>query len=342
MSTPLTGPQAAWGQGLAQGVKAALQRLNAQGGVEGRPVELLLLDDGGQPARTLANTRELLAQGVLALTGYQGSAGVEAALPVLDTAGVPMVGVASSAESLREPARRWLFNLRAGAADETAALIYQLDTVGITQVAVLGQADGLGQGAMTGVRLELVRIAVRPVALETLPAAAGPAVLEAAVRKVCAAQPAALLLALPPTTALAALRAAQAQGCRPQFQVLSETGGDLARLGASPAETAGLVVAQVLPSPKGQHALAQEARAAMGADALLGYAPLEGYLGGRVLAEALRLCGRKASAACITSQLEQGRVPEVAGYRLQFGPDNRRGSRFVELTILDSQGRLRR
>jgi ABC-type branched-subunit amino acid transport system substrate-binding protein len=56
--------------------------------------------------------RPIAAQGVLALTGYQGSAGVEAALPVLDTAGVPMVGVASSAESLREPARRWLFNRR--------------------------------------------------------------------------------------------------------------------------------------------------------------------------------------------------------------------------------------
>jgi len=347
VSTPLSGTNAVFGQGLAQGLKAGLGRLNAQGGVDGRAVELVVLDDAGQADRTVTNTRELLAQGVVALTGYHGAPGIEAALSMLDTAGVPMIGVASSAESLRDPPRPWLFNLRAGAAEETAALIYQLDTVGITRVAVVGQADGLGQGTMAGVQHQLTRIAVRPVAMETLPAKASPAALEATMQKVCAAQPAAVVLALAPRPALDAIRVARQAGCRPQFQVLSETGGELAGAASSSAvDLTGLVVAQVLPLPRGTHRLAQEARAELGKQGVthpdaISYPQLEGYLYGRVLSDALRSCGRRASSACLTSALDS-RQMDVAGYSVQFTPNNRKGSSFVELTILDAQGRLRR
>ena len=260
MSAPLSGPKAIQGKGLAQGIQAALKAFNAKGGVDGRQVELLLLDDAGVPARTLANTRELLAQGVVALTGYQGAPGIEAVLELLDSAGVPMIGASSSAESLREPPRRWLFNLRAGAADEMAAMVYQLDTMGLTKVALLGQADGLGRGAMEGGQQELARIAVRPAAMELLGNGAGQKELVASMGRICAAKPTAIVLGLEPNWALEAMRAAQAAGCPRQFLVLSETGASLAAAGGKPAELSGLMVAQVLPWPRGNHPLAQEAR----------------------------------------------------------------------------------
>lgn len=345
VSAPLTGPQAPLGQGLVQGLKAAFLRLNNQGGVEGRAVELLVLDDAGQAARTLSNTRELLAQEVVALTGYQGAAGVEAVMDLLDSAGVPLVGAASSAESLRDPPRRWLFNLRAGAVEETAAIIQQLDTMGINQVAVLSQADGLGRGVQFGVETELTRVATRPAAMETLPAQAGQAAVEAGLKKVCATRPSAVVLALSARNALAALRSASGTpGCPRNYQVLSETGAELAAQGALSGEQAGLVVSQVLPAPRGNHPLAQDARRDL---ALLpeppapGYPQLEGYLYGRVLAEALRPCGRKAVPACVINTLNQRQLT-VSGYALQFTPENRRGARFVELTVVDAQGRLRR
>ncbi|MFZ2987601.1 ABC transporter substrate-binding protein [Ideonella sp.] len=339
ISTPLSGPDGARGQALLQGLKAGL--LNAEAAVE-----LLALDDAGQPSRTLANTKALLQQGVVALTGFHGAANIEAALPVLEPAGVPMVGVSSSSEGLREPARRWLFNLRAGAADETAALIYHLDTLGLTEVAVVAQSDGLGKATSEGVKHQLTRIGIRPVAMEGLTSQAGSAEVRAVMSRVCAAKPAAVVLAVSPQLALAAVRAARGMGCRMVFEVLSETGSEMARNPDETGELVGLVVSQVLPSPRSPHALATQAQRdltrAGGANAPpLSYASLEGYLYGRVLTEALRSCGKRSTPECLISALE-GRKLDVAGYALQFGGGERRGSRFVELTMLDAQGRFRR
>ena len=69
--------------------------------------------------------------------------------------------------------------------------------------------------------------------------------------------------------------------------------------------------------------------------------PLEGYLYARVLLDAMRQCGHKLSRACLISALDQRRF-DVAGYNLQFSPGNRKGSRYVELTVMDSEGHLRR
>ena len=343
MSTPLTGPTASYGKGLAQGVRAGLAHARG-GGLEARRVELLVRDDGGDPQRTMANTRELLQAGVVALTGYHGARPLEAALPLLDARGsTPMVGAASSAESLRTPPRRWLFNLRAAAGDETAAMVFHLDTIGIGQIAVIAQDDGLGRAGVEGMEVELARISVRPVAIARVSAQAGQREIEDAVETVCKASPQAALLALDARNALLAIRQARQRNCRPQFYLLSEAGSDLAAQGASPAEIAGVVVSQVLPSPeRPAHPLAAEFMRDVPRDpAVSRYAALEGYLYGRVLAESLRVCARTPVGDCMIAAIEGGRV-EVPGYRLKFGAQERRGSRFVELTLIGADGRLHR
>ncbi|MES2402336.1 MAG: ABC transporter substrate-binding protein, partial [Pseudomonadota bacterium] len=78
-SVALTGPASTLGAPFAQGAKLFFDRLNAGGGVNGRKVELVTLDDAGNPATTLANTQKLLAQGVFSLFGYYGSPQVTAA-----------------------------------------------------------------------------------------------------------------------------------------------------------------------------------------------------------------------------------------------------------------------
>jgi len=342
MSTALTGPNARYGNGLAQGVRAAFARFNAA--AEGRGVELLLRDDEGQPDKAVANTRELLQARVVALTGYRGAASLEAVMPLIDSNPTPMVGAASSAESLRTPPRRWLFNLRAAAGEETAAMVYHLDTIGIEKIAAIAQDDGLGRAGLEGIRLELVRIGTRPVAVGRVSARPLPAEMEEAVRQVCAAGPQAVLLALDAPSALAALRNARQRGCRSQFYLLSETGSDLVHTGAPLADLAGVVVSQVLPSPiRPAHPLVADylQDLAREAGSVPGYASLEGYLYGRVLTDAVRQCGRAVTRECIISALATGRAA-APGYRLQFSPDQRRGSNFVELTMIGPDGKFRR
>lgn len=72
-SIALTGPSATLGLPFAQGARLYFDRINGAGGINGRKIELLGIDDAGSPEQTLSNTKMLLGQGVLSLFGYVGS-----------------------------------------------------------------------------------------------------------------------------------------------------------------------------------------------------------------------------------------------------------------------------
>jgi branched-chain amino acid transport system substrate-binding protein len=288
----------------------------------------------------------LLDAGVLALTGYHGSASVEAVLPLVEQAGVPLVGVASGAELLREPASRWVFNLRAGAREEAMAMVAHLDTIGISEISIIAQEDALGRAGLEGIQVELVRLALRPTAVARLAPEGGAPAVSAAVRAACATRPQALVLVLDARKALAVIRTARGAGCAPQFYVMSEAGAQLQAGNTAPAELAGVVVSQVVPHPAAASVpvVADYQRLAQQSvpPAAPSHAGLEGFLYARVLAEAMRRCSRAdLGRRCIVSALESKPI-DVGGWRVQFASGERRGSRFVEMTIMTSDGRFRR
>jgi branched-chain amino acid transport system substrate-binding protein len=341
MSTPLTGPLAHYGAELRRGLKLGLDQVNAAGGIGGRRVELLAQDDAGVPERAVANTRELLASGVLAMTGYHGAASIEAVLPLLEESGTPLIGAASSAELLREPVRKAVFNLRAGAREETAAMVLQLDTVGVSDIAAIAQEDALGRAGMDGIQIELNRLALRLASQARLPAAAGMAAVAQAVQTVCKQRPQALVLALDTTNALSVIRQARRIGCMPQFYVMSEAGAQLLAGGVAAGELSGVIVSQVVPHPGTPSVpLVADYQRLAGA-APTSYPAVEGFVYARFIAEALRRCGREPSRRCLVNSME-GKPLDAGGYRVQFAPNDRRGSRFVEMTIVTPDGRFRR
>jgi ABC-type branched-subunit amino acid transport system substrate-binding protein len=343
MSVPLTGPLAPYGGDLAQGLKLGLAQANAGGGVNGRSIELLVKDDAGQPEHAVANTRALLDAGVLALTGYHGPRSLEAVLPLIEQAGVPLLGAASSAELLREPMRPAVFNLRAGAREEAEAMVLQLDTVGITEVAAIVQDDALGRAGLEGLQFQLTRLALRPTAMVHLPANADPAASAGAAAAACRTTPQALVLSLDARNTLAVIRAARHQGCRPQFYVMSEAGAQLQAGAAAPGELAGVVVSQVVPHPAAMSlpVVADFQRHAVQAGLKPSHPALEGYLYARAIVEALRRCGRDPTRGGLIAALE-ARPLDLGGYHLKFTPADHRGSRFTEMTIVTQDGKFRR
>ena len=78
-SAALTGPSATLGVPFTQGAKLYFDRLNNAGGINGRRVELVSMDDAGNSEQAVANTKKLLSQGVFSLFGYVGSPQVTAA-----------------------------------------------------------------------------------------------------------------------------------------------------------------------------------------------------------------------------------------------------------------------
>lgn len=340
MSAPLTGPNAAYGSGLLHGLRLGLASLRG-GSLDGRRVELLVLDDAGDPQRAGTNTVEFLTRGVVALTGYHGARSIEAALSQPAADKIPFVGVSSSADSLRSPEMRQVFNLRAGAADEIGKIVQHFDTLAAQRIAVLAQDDTLGAAGLDGLKIELARLAMRPDSMLTLSAQAGEPEVVQAVTRMCASAPDAALLALEARLAMAAVRSARRAGCaQTRFATMSETGAAL----AGAADAYGLAVAQVLPHPAQlSHPLVAAYQRALGGDrSAASYPSLEGFVYGRMLAEVLSICGsRRANAACIAEVLNN-RPPELPGWKVRFTPQDRRGASYVEMTFIDSQGRVQR
>src|SRR4051794_7315355 len=69
-STPLTGANAELGQDIRNGALAYFKKVNDAGGVHGRKIELITLDDANVVQRAGENTQKLVDQGVFALFGY--------------------------------------------------------------------------------------------------------------------------------------------------------------------------------------------------------------------------------------------------------------------------------
>lgn len=340
MSAPLSGVLAPYGLELEKGLKLGIAQVNASGGAAGRELELLVKDDAGQPDRAVANTKALLDAGAFALTGYHGPAAIEAALPLVEQSGVPLIGVASGAELLREPARRNVFNLRAGARDEAAAMVLHLDTIGITEIAAIAQDDAQGAAAIDGVQFELTRLAIRPQALVRIPAEGPAGDVGRAVHGVCRNRPQALILGLNAANALAVIRQARRIGCTPQFYVMSEAGTELLSIAATAKEVAGVIVSQVVPHPRSASVPVVSEYQRLAGDGA-SYAGLEGFVYARVIAAAIKACTGQLHRNCIINALDAKPI-DVGGYRVQFKPGDRRGSRFVEMTIVTADGRFRR
>lgn len=62
VSAAMTGPAAATYAPVVESMKAYLEHLNAKGGIRGKPVKLVVLDDSAQPSRAAANAKRLLTE----------------------------------------------------------------------------------------------------------------------------------------------------------------------------------------------------------------------------------------------------------------------------------------
>lgn len=155
----LTGPSSALGTGMQLGLKACFDKVNSEGGINGRRIELLSLDDGYEPGRAEANTRTLItAKSVFALIGAVGTPTSQVAVPIAGEAGVPFIGPFTGAGFLREPGNRFVINIRGSYAQEMERLAeYLVDKKGLKRIACFYQDDGYGQAGLSGIEAALKR-----------------------------------------------------------------------------------------------------------------------------------------------------------------------------------------
>ncbi len=343
-SAAFSGPAAQLGEQFKRGAQFYFDRLNAKGGVNGRTIELKSLDDGYEPDRCKANTEQLIKEGVFALFGYVGTPTSLAALPVATAARVPFIAPFSGAQALREPFNRFVFHVRASYFDETAEIVKQVTSVGIKRIGVFHQNDSYGKTGLDGVQRALKPRGLEPTGLGTVER--NTVDVDAAVKSILAAKPEAIVQISAYKACAAFIRAARKAGFGGTFYNVSFV-GTKALADELGADARGVVVSQVMPYPYAPASILagdylSAGKAAAGDKFEPNYSSMEGFVAARTLVEALRRMGGAPSSDALITAMESLREVNLGGFYIDFSATKHMGSRFVDLTILSGDGKVRR
>lgn len=342
-SAVLSGPLGYSMQGFNAGARLVIDQLNAQGGIAGRRLRLISLDDELKPERAVGNYKALLAEHkVFAFFGGVGSGTIAGAAPILMESNAPLIGNFALSDAAREKARGAAYFVRATYGREATKLVQHLGTIGITRIAVAHLDNPGGQEV-----LDLVKAAV--VAEGQAQGLAGAAAVKndgsnavAAGQLLAAANAQALVMFLagPPVAQLMA--AINAAGASPAFYGMSVVAGDQVAK-AMGSRLRGLATSQVTPYPWSDadptaRAFRQQCEAAK---VTVAYNVYEGYINALVLAEGLRRAGRAPTRTALHAAM-RGLKTRIAGMDIDFSDGASTGSRFVELVHVSPEGRFRR
>lgn len=333
-SAALSGPARELGLEMRLGAQAYFDFVNRNGGVNGRSIELITLDDGYEPARAKQNTEKLLDQNqVFSLFGYVGTPTSLAAKPLFESARVPFVAPLSGAEALRAPFSSMIFNMRASYYDETEQMIDHLTGFGIKKVAVFYQNDAYGQAGLAGVKRAMDKRGLPISAMGTVER--NTVDVAGAARAISAQTPDAVVIVAPYAPAAAFIREYGKSGRPAQFLSLSSVGmRPLAEaLGAQSAS----IVSQVTPPPTERSipivAEYQQRLFEKDPKAQPSFTSLEGYMAAKMFVEGLRRAGRDVTIDGFVRSLESMREYDMGGFVVGLSERGHDGSSFVELTM---------
>jgi ABC-type branched-subunit amino acid transport system substrate-binding protein len=340
----LGGPAAALGQGMQEGLLAAFAEVNKAGGIKGRKIELVSIDDGYEPNRAIDAAKKLIVQDkVFALIGSVGTPTSVAVQPIAAEAGVPFIGAFTGAEFLREPFKANVVNLRASYFQETETMVQHLTSdLGVTKIAIFYQDDAYGQAGLAGVKRALDKRKMALVAEGTYER--NTTAVKGALLAIKKADPEAVIMIGAYKPCAEFIKLARQIKLESVFLNISFVGSDALAKELGP-EGAGVVVTQVVPLPTDTSVpLVRAYQAALKAampDAQPGFVSLEGYAVGELFIRMLETVeGDVTRKAWLAAVAKKGTL-ELGGLRLAYGPDNNRGSSQVFLTVIQPDGTFR-
>ncbi|QTN27110.1 ABC transporter substrate-binding protein [Rhodoferax sp. AJA081-3] len=340
-SLPLTGAGFPVANRVLAGAKAQVERVNTSGGISGRPLELVTLDDGGDPQRLATNLRTLVRQhGAVLIANCLGERACQEAAQATRELRVPLVGPMSGALQLRGVDVQHVFSTRPDDTREADALVRQLLSIGIHKVAVLSDDS---EPARTDALVAALQRAGQQVTRTTTDLRGQS--LAVALQASAQSAPQALVISLgyAALDALDRLPPAARAGVPLTIATLSSAGlTQLTRLFRDrvigytsvvpPLDVTRLALVR---------ALQRDADAFIGPEAVT-FEGLEAYINLRVCTEALRRAGPRADGQRLNEALESLGALDLGGFRLVFGRDRHHGSDYVEIGMRARDGRTLR
>lgn len=341
-STPLSGSNKALGEDIRDGALAYFNKVNDAGGINGRRIELLSLDDANNTKNSEANTVKLLEQpGVVALFGYGSATLSRPALPHVEQAKVAFVAPFTGAAPMRK-FNPYVYNHRASYADELEKIVEHYSTIGAKRFAVLHYEDAVGTANLAVVEAALKARGLAPVAVASVQRTQTD--LAAPVAATVKAVPDVVIATTLYKTTAEFVKLAKKRELAAQF-VSTSFAGSTALADALGKEGIGIVMTQVVPSVSNNTVpIVREYQRA--SDKLFGkkdysYTSLESYIAAKALVEAIRRAGRDVTRASVLRALDGLGAYDTGGYTVTFTASDHNGSSFVALTILSRDLKFR-
>jgi ABC-type branched-subunit amino acid transport system substrate-binding protein len=344
MSAALSGPSAALGRGMKTGIESYFAQVNAAGGVDGRRLRLVALDDSYQAEPVKDNMLRLLdKERVLAVIGSVGTPGAAVAVPIANERKTLFFGALTGGALLRKsPPDRYVINLRASYADETGMMVRWLLKRGTKprEIAFFTQNDAYGESGFAG--------AVR--ALGELGFSDAGSLAHGTYERGTLDVEDGVLAMIQAKTKPTAVIIVGAYGASARFIKLARQllpgatflnvsfVGSLALNNALGADGEGVIVSQVVPPYDSDLPGVAEYRRA-----LTRYAPgaapdfvsLEGFLDAKAFVAALRRAGRNPTRESIVDAFEKGAAIDIGtGSPLSYSRVDHLGSHRVWLTVI--------
>lgn len=339
-SAPLTGSNAEIGKDIRDGAAAWFKRVNESGGINGRKVELVSLDDRNDRKTAGANAVKLVNEnGAVALFGFASATLSLDAMPVVKERKVPFFAPFTGADAIHRQ-NGFVFVMRASYADELEKILEHWKNLGVTRVTVVNYDDEIGNQNYATVARIMERAGKKAVGVKLKRNAP---VEKAQIDAIIASDPEVVVATTLYGATAQVIKGLKAAGKPYNMTSLSFVGpSQLAK--EAGGDAAGVSVAGVVPPPaKVTVPVIKECGEAIRKAGLpeLNYTNLEACIAAKVLTEAMRRAGKEVTRESLYRALNGLGSLDVGGYVVTFGPASRHGNRYVELAVIGRNGQFR-
>ena len=338
---PMSGPQGVTGRAMNAGAKLYIDAVNAKGGVRGRPINLVTRDDGQNPTETVRLTKELIATAApIAMLGTVGTTNLEALAKdgVLQKQRVAMVGAVSGAASIAQADAMHV--VKASYHDEVARLFTQLKLLGIKNVGLVYQDDGLGRDVLAGAEEAARKTGVTLSAQSAY--TRNTVAVESSVAAMVQARPQVVLLGATTAAAIEFVKQYGAAGGTATLYGMSIIDTEALLKSLGPKNARGYAFSVVLPLAQDTNRSVvreyQQLRQAS-KDPNLSARSIEGYIAAKALVKVLEGVATPTPSS-VSAALDAARSVDVGGYVLDFSQKNRTGSQYVDFAMFGADGKI--
>lgn len=342
-SVPLSGSNGALGRDIRDGALAYFKAVNARGGIAGKPVDLVSVDDHNDRIQAGVNTTKLIEnQDVSALFGYASATLSLNAIPQAEKAGVLFFAPFSGANAVRR-ASPVLFTARASYSQELDKMLSFWTSMGFKQVVVVFYDDEVGRQNLTVVETFLSKMRLKP---QTMALKRNVDVTPAQVNAMLALKPEVVINTTSFGPAAEISKQVVAKNLTLPMSSLSFVGAQQ-YIDAAGEAAAGTSIAQVVPSASSALPIVRECAKALqdaGTTATMNTTHLEACIGAKVLVEAMRKTKKVGDRAALLSTMQSLGAVNLGGYTLTYGGAGaaaQHGSNFVDLAMVSREGKLR-